>query len=101
MLLLLEKGANIKGKWNCVLVQRSGLANCVNMMHCLFKEFLIYEHTRLNSGTVEVKAIILPLVEPKFSSAHFNAIKFLMSGENLNRYSIFTTQLFYIPKSLM
>lgn len=59
MLLLFEKGANIKGKWNCVMVQRSGLANCVNMMHCLFKEFLIYKHTRLNPGTIEGRAIIL------------------------------------------
>lgn len=102
MLLLLEKGANIKGKWNCVLVQRSGLANCVNMMHCLFKEFLIYKHTRLNSRTIEGKAIILLcLLEPKTGSAYFNTIKFLTSWENLNEFSVFTIRLFYFPKSLM
>lgn len=60
MLLVLEKGANIKGKWNCVLVQRSGLAIWVNMMQCLFKGFLIYKHMRLSPVPVEGDGIILP-----------------------------------------
>lgn len=60
MLFLLEKGANIIGKWNCVLVQRSGLAICVNTMQCLFKGFLICKHTRLNPGPIESNGIILP-----------------------------------------
>lgn len=43
----------------------------------------------------------LTLTEPKIGMAHFNSVKFHTARENLTGMTVFTTQVFYIPKSLM
>lgn len=68
ILLLVEKRANIKGKWNCVLVQRSGLVICVNMMQCLFKGFL--NEAKSWSCWSQWHNSLLTLVNPKKLAQH-------------------------------